>query len=236
MDFYYEYKTILYVVATILPVVLCLLHYLAIGPKGAELKSWPRTVRRFTIWDRVVHLLRVLAFVAVAVTGYTMAFGPDSPKSAHIIWGALFAFGAVAALLLWNRHSLLRRGDGEWLVHLGGYFSKKPARLSAGKFNAGQKVFLWLTLALAVALAVSGQRLVVADSETAAFHTWLAVHGILAILTVFVILVHIYLSVFAVPGTWPVLIRGRVAREWLAYHHPDDPALKVAPPTDLRDE
>jgi len=33
IDFYFEYETIIYVVALALPVVLCAAHYLAIGPK-----------------------------------------------------------------------------------------------------------------------------------------------------------------------------------------------------------
>jgi len=192
-------------------------------------------VKRFTIWDRVVHFLRLLVFLAVASTGYVMAFGPNSPRPGHIAYGGVFLAGAVFALLLWNRSSLPSRGDWQWLLHVGGYFRKKGPSLRSGKFNAGQKVFLWLSLVLAVALAITARPLVVGDSETPAFHTWLAVHGILAVLTVFMVLIHVYLSVFAVPGTWAVLICGRVTREWLEHHHPDDPALKSAGAGDAGD-
>ena len=237
MDFYFKYRAIILVGAVVLPAAFCLVHYIVVGPKGKALASLPRTLERFSIWDRVIHAIRVLAFVAVAITGYVMAFGPDAPRVGHMVWGGIFLAGAIIAILLWNRHSLPSREDGEWLARLGGYLSKKPIHLRSGKFNAGQKGFMWLTLAFAAALTITGLWMAATDSQTATFRIWLAIHGILAALTVLMIVAHIYLSLFAVPGTWPVLFRGLVSREWLAHHHPDDPSLKTAlTPADTSNE
>ena len=233
MRFYYEYRTLILVAAVALPVVFCVVHYLAIGPKGAELKRLPRTVERLSIWDRLVHFLRALTFVLAGFTGYVLAFGPDDPEPGHVVLGTVFAAASVASVVLWYRHSLPRRQDLEWLAHVGGYLSKKPPRLRSAKFNAGQKIFIWLSLAVAVALAATGHQLSDGSGSSADNPDGLLVaHGLLGALAVALVIAHIYLSVWAVPGTWRALINGKVAKEWLAHHHPDDDSPTVDSPRD----
>jgi formate dehydrogenase subunit gamma len=112
------------------------------------------------------------------------------------------------------------------LRHFGGYLSSQPLKLRAAKFNAGQKVFIWLGVLLAIGLAVTGGLLEEAKGS-AAWHGDLHVaHGLLAASAIALVIGHVYLSLVAVPGTWKVLFHGRVAIQWLTYHHPDDDSLQ----------
>lgn len=226
MGLYADHKMLIFTAALLLPLALCVVHGLLIGRRDPELGRLPATVPRLSVWDRVVHGVRVLTFVLAAVTGYLYLF--DATPVGHLQSGMLLALASVLSLVPWYRQSLLRSEDLEWLAHLGGYLSTTTTQFRPGMFNAGQKLFIWISLGAVVALAVTG---IVLKTEGASGSDALrATHGLLAAVMIALVIFHAYLSVWAVPGTWRAMITGRVAKEWMARHHPG--VEETSPETD----
>lgn len=231
MAFYYEHHTAILLVAAVLPLAVSAWHFLAIGPKGEELATLPQTVQRFGLWHRLVHILRASAFVLAGMTGYSLAFQAGTPTAAtvsHAVLGKVFVLASIVSITFLLKPGLPRLYDLTWLRHLGGYLSREPVRLRAGKFNAGQKVFIWLSLVLAIGLGATGGLLEHSTGPGAWRGGLRVAHGLLAVSTVGLVIGHVYLSLVAVPGTWKALIHGRVAEAWLAHHHPDDDSIPAS--------
>jgi formate dehydrogenase subunit gamma len=159
---YYEHRTAIRVVAVALPLAVSAWHYFAIGPKGKDLTKLPQIVQRFGLWHRLVHLLRALAFFLAGLTGYWLAFQTSTPTGAtvpHVVFGRAFVLVSVVSMVFPLKPGLPCVYDLSWLRQFGGYLSRQPVRPRAGKYNAGQKVFIWLSLLLAIGLAATGSLL-----------------------------------------------------------------------------
>jgi formate dehydrogenase subunit gamma len=231
MDFYYEYHTAILVIAVVLPLAVGAGHFLAIGPKGKDLATLPRKVQRFGLSHRLTHALRALSFILAGLTGYWLAFQTSTPTGAtvpHVVLGRVFALASVVSMVFLFKPGLPRVYDRAWLRHFGGYLSRQPVRHRAGKYNAGQKIFIWLSLVLAIGLAVTGGLLEHSTGSDAWSGGLRVTHGLLAVSLIMLVIGHLYLSLVAVSGTLMAMIHGRVAEEWLAHHHPDDDSLPAS--------
>lgn len=206
-------------------------HYLIIGPKGRHLGKLPRTMVRYTSLERISHFVRMFATIALIITGIGFALnalgilalggGYYPSRTIHIILGFLFIISTLTATTVWYRSALLKPYDIEWFKKLGGYFTKKDCRVPAGRFNAGQKIFYWISGILSFIIAVTGIVLIFRSHVSG---NWLVlaavIHGLSAIALIAAVIVHAYLGSAANPGTWKVLLDGKVAEEWCKEHHP----------------
>lgn len=209
------------------------LHYTGQGPKGLDMRSEPGEIVRFGLAERWTHLARMASFAVLAVTGYvffvnnsTLAvalFGSYAAASAwHWAAGLVFTAAGLASLALWWRDARFESHDAKWFAMRGGYLGKPRGgeHAPAGRLNAGQKVFFWLSLALTLVMAATGVPLIWKQSLGAgAALTLSAVHGVCGVLFVACVLAHAYLGTIANPGTWRVLVDGKVSRAWAREHH-----------------
>lgn len=221
--FYLEQKNLIFSLAILSPLILSIIHYVLCGPKQANARS-TRDVRRFGITERILHLIRMLSFLIVSITGLIFVFAAISHETGivHSINGMIFALISIITLIIWFRDNLFSEYDSRWLSRMGGYFSKGQISLPAGKFNAGQKVLFWLTMVLTILLLVTGIILLRGEITKVSAPGWILVsHGLAAALIIMLVIGHIYLALVANPGTWKVLINGKVSEEWAKHHHPD---------------
>jgi formate dehydrogenase gamma subunit len=211
---------------------LCMLHYVTFGPKRVNDDDPDATVRRFGILERFMHLVLLLAFLALGATGlgFLLAKLPNAHGSfwtshpaleLHEIAGLIFAGATVVVVLRWFITAIPASYDWQWIRMLGGYLWIK-GHPPAGKFNFGQKMFYWVSMVLAVVLSVTGITIWLKPGGDGGWATVAyTLHDLAAVLLLAGAVVHVYLGWIANPGTVGAIFTGSVTKAWAHNHHPN---------------
>ncbi|MFH1688337.1 MAG: formate dehydrogenase subunit gamma [bacterium] len=219
-------------VSIIIVIFLITLHYHSYGPKHISFVPDSGEVLRFTFVERAVHLLRLLSFVILAITGLIMAFNwtnwmhllfssQKQMLQTHIWSGVVFIVTTLAGLKLWLRDALFASYDKQWVRRLGGYLGYK-GEVPSGRFNAGQKAFYWYTTVFGLLISITGVLLIFKlEFVLSVICITSTIHNLLAFVLIAGVMSHAYLGTIANPGTWRVLIDGFVSRTWAKHHHPN---------------
>jgi len=208
-------------------------HHDAVGGGG-------RRIERFTPFERAAHWANAIAFVVLAISGLVMAFGKFFLlpvigstlfgyftyllKNLHNFFGPLFVVSLVIVIVTFVRDEFPRKGDLNWLLKLGGVFSKSGQEPPTHRFNAGEKVVFWLgVVLLGVFVAASG---VVLDKllpnlvyDRGTMQVAHMVHAVTAVGMVVLIGFHIYLGTVGVRGAYTAMRHGYVDEAWAHEHH-----------------
>jgi len=207
------------------------LHYTGQGPKGADFTYEPAVIERFRLSERWTHMVRMIAFLLLTLTGYIFFYNNvtllgmlfNSPAGAvifHWVTGLIFIAASIVSLVLWAKDAKFANYDREWLKKHGGYFGGKEVEVPAGRLNAGQKIFVWLTGILSLIMGVTGVLLIFKNNLPLTFNCAMStIHGLFAVVLVAAVIAHAYLGTIANPGTWRALIDGKVGRKWAQKHH-----------------
>jgi formate dehydrogenase gamma subunit len=207
------------------------LHYTGQGPKVADFYAAPPEIQRFSLAERWTHLVRLVTFLFLFFTGYIffynnvtvlkLFFGSaNAAVTFHWVSGIIFVAASLVSLGLWSRDARFASYDREWLKKRGGYLGGKEVDAPAGRLNAGQKIFFWLTGALTLIMGVTGILLIFRGSLPLTFNCLMStIHGFFAIIFVAAVLAHAYLGTIANPGTFSAMITGKVSRVWAKKHH-----------------
>ena len=215
----------------LLLVFLLVLHYTGQGPKVADFYAAPGEIQRFSLSERWTHLVRMITFFILFFTGYIffynnvtmlrMFFGSqDTAVILHWVAGLIFVAASIVSLGLWYKDAKFVGYDQEWLKKHGGYIGGQTVEVPAGRLNAGQKIFFWLTVVLSLIMGATGILLIFKTSLPLTLNCFLStVHGFAAIIFVATIIAHAYLGTIANPGTWSAMVDGKVSRLWAKKHH-----------------
>jgi formate dehydrogenase subunit gamma len=211
------------------------LAYLIIGRiRIAEGRSGKK-ILRFKAFERFSHWLTAVSFVVLGLTGLNITFGkilllpavgPDAfseiseaAKYVHNFTSFAFMVGLILIAVIFFRDNIFDRVDLEWLKQGGGFIKNKHA--PAGRFNLGEKLVYWFSLAAGVAVSVSGVVLLfpfygtnIADMQIAQ-----VVHAVVAVLFVALILGHIYIGTLGMEGAFEAMGTGEVDLNWAKEHH-----------------
>lgn len=218
---------------TVLSIIL--LFYLVRGPLRMQGGSTGKKIRRFTVFERTAHWFTVSLFWLLALTGLIMLYGrlvlipllgPDgfgltasACKEAHNLFGPLFLVAILMLFFTFVKDNIYARGDMTWLLKGGGMLG--GGHVSAGRFNAGEKIWFWIATLGGMVLCVTGLILDFAvfgqGREIMALSHVL--HGIVALLVITVSFGHIYLGTAGVEGTLGSMTTGDVDEAWAKSHH-----------------
>lgn len=215
------------------------LFYWRKGPLGHSNSDGPPVIERFTPFERASHWANAAAFVVLAVSGLVMAFGKFfllpvigatlfgwltyALKTAHNFAGPLFAVSLVVTIVTFARDNLPRRGDGRWLVRMGGLLSGGD-EIPSHRFNGGEKVLFWVGVFL-VGLVVVASGLVLdklvpglaylrGDMQIAHM-----IHGVATVLMIVMFMGHIYIGTIGMRGAYRAMKTGYVDEAWAREHH-----------------
>jgi formate dehydrogenase subunit gamma len=171
------------------------------------------------------------AFAALTLAG----------KYVHNYVSFAFMAGLVLMFVLWVRHNIPNKHDLSWLVQLGGLL-QTGIHPPAKKFNAGQKGLFWIVILGGGSLAASGVSLLF-PFEFSLFEWTFAVlntfgadlpaaltpleemqwaqwwHAIMALITITIILGHIYIGSVGMEGAFDAMGTGHVDENWAREHH-----------------
>jgi formate dehydrogenase subunit gamma len=216
-------------------IALLALAYLIIGRIRIEAGRSGQKIVRFKSFERFSHWLTAVSFVILGLTGLNITFGkillqplvgPETfsdisqiAKYLHNFISFAFVAGLVLIAVMFFRDNLLARVDVEWVRQGGGFIKSKHA--PAGRFNLGEKMVYWLSVAAGIAVSASGFVLLfpfygtnIADMQLAQ-----AAHAIIAILFIALILAHIYIGTLGMEGAFEAMGTGEVDLNWAKEHH-----------------
>jgi formate dehydrogenase subunit gamma len=192
-------------------------------------------IERYNFRERVMHWLTAIFYTYCLATGlafYTphlfwlalvLGGGPTS-RFWHPIIGVLFMAGTIWMYDMWRRDMSITETDKRWLKRTEHYAKNQDELLPLQeRFNAGQKLYYWLMVYGAIVLLISGLLLWFPEliSFRVAWVRWMMIliHEIAALVTIGGFIIHIYMSVFFVPGSMHAMTVGYVSRAWARAHH-----------------
>jgi formate dehydrogenase subunit gamma len=194
-----------------------------------------KVLQRYTDRERTNHWIVAIAFILAALSG--LAFfhpalfwlvnlfgGGPWARILHPFIGVLmFAFFAISMVRFW-RHNRLDDNDRAWLRQWRDVANNHEDKLpEVGRYNGGQKVVFWLTVASILTLIVTGLifwRPYFADLfPIELIRLASLLHAVAAVVLVISIIVHVYAAIW-VKGTLRAMTRGTVTEAWAKKHHP----------------
>lgn len=200
----------------------------------AEGRSGKR-ILRFKAFERFAHWLTAVSFVVLALTGLNITFGKilllpligadafarvsQAAKYVHDFTGFSFVVGLVLIIVIFFWDNLFEWADLDWIRQGGGFIKNKHA--SAGRFNFGEKLVYWLSVAAGVAVSVSGVLLLFPfyGVNIAGMQLAQVVHAVVAVLFIALILAHIYIGTIGMEGAFEAMGTGEVDLNWAKEHH-----------------
>jgi formate dehydrogenase subunit gamma len=190
---------------------------------------------RHPVYTRFLHWMVGVFFFLALLSGFgiylpwlfrflTPLFGGGAMTRFLHPWfglGFVIFFGLQA--LNWLQVMLWTPSDTRWMKRIRAYVSNEDGMEppDVGFFNAGQKLQFWEIVGGCIAYLVTGLimwlpeifgRVLVAISYV--------IHDISALVMLFGIFFHIYLSTFGEPHTIQAMTRGTVSEAWAWTHHP----------------
>ncbi|MCB1792284.1 MAG: formate dehydrogenase subunit gamma [Gammaproteobacteria bacterium] len=194
-----------------------------------------RVIERFPDYDRTIHWFTALLFIFLALTGLTLLFGrfvilplfgpeafsviASASKEGHNLFGPLFPLAVLLLFIRWAVRNLPAGRDLVWLFKGGGIIGN--AHVSAGFFNAGEKIWFWSVIVLGIVVSVSGLILVfpVFGQGRDIMQLALVVHGIATVVFIAFSFGHIYIGTIGSEGSFEGMKNGYVDEAWAKTHH-----------------
>lgn len=177
------------------------------------------------------HWILAISCILLIITGYAFLFkmesigslfgGFNSMKTFHNWTGVVF----ILSLLYSMRHYLgdslhYDADDRQWLKVGGGYLSKKTQVPPIGKYNPGQKLYYLTILVCGLLIAASGFGIWLFKDNTSLMLLSHLVHNLAFIVFILAVPVHIYMSTLANPGTFRIMVSGKVPVEYARKKYP----------------
>ncbi len=193
-----------------------------------------KTVLRFTPSERWLHNLVMFTFVLLLTTGLAMIYfnlrgehedAREFLVMVHEILGLIFVIGPpiffVTGRKAWKENFSevihFTKADFKWLMEQPLGVIKEIKHAPAGKFNAGQKIWISIALGGSVVLALTGIYIWIVDSPILS----LFIHSGVTFLMVPALLGHMYMALVnkeTRPGITSI-IDGEVDVRWAKEHH-----------------
>ena len=190
---------------------------------------------RHPVYTRFLHWMVGIFFFLALLSGFaiylpwifrffTPLFGGGAmTRFLHPWFGLGFVIFFGLQVLNWRDVMRWTPADSRWMKRITAYVKNEEAMepKDVGFFNAGQKLQFWEIVWGCVAFVITGVimwfpeifgRTMVAISYV--------IHDIAALVMLFGIFFHIYLSTFGEPGTIQAMTRGTVSEAWAWTHHP----------------
>src|SRR5262249_52080545 len=143
-------------------------------------------------------------------------------KNLHNFIAPLFIVSLLFFIVIFIRDNFPEKADFAWLLNGWKFF--KGEHLSAGRFNAGEKLWFWGgVVALCLVMCTTGVVMLFPNMEAfelrATFQQASVIHAIAAVLVIAAGLGHIYLGTIGVEGAYRNMRDGVTTEEWAKEHH-----------------
>lgn len=194
----------------------------------------PVEIRRYAAHTRINHWFTAILIVLLILSGFALFHpslffltalfgGGQAARFIHPIFGVVACISFLLLFLQLWKLNLMRREDITWARNINEMLAGNEEKLpELGKYNLGQKMVFWGMFWLLLAMVVSGVMIwqqFFPDLVSIGVRRWaVAVHALSAVLSVLVIIVHVY-AAFWTRGTLRAMTSGRVTGGWAWKHH-----------------
>lgn len=195
-----------------------------------------RHIRRFSVFERVVHWGTAITFVLLAVTGLAILFAKHlvAPLLGHAALGGLLIVGknihnyigpvflafTAVMILAFARDNFWQPIDRVWIRKVGGFVNGE--HVPSGRFNFGEKAWFWGGVTF-LGLIVAGSGLVLDFPNFGQLRVTMqwanVIHAIASILLIAMSFGHIYLGTIGLEGAYRAMRTGYVDETWAKEHH-----------------
>ncbi len=214
---------------------LIVLFHIVVGRVKVEGPISGRLVKRWSLGERVLHWYTAILFIILAITGLSMLFGravlipllgptgfsawANFSITLHNYLGPFFFVGILLEIVLWMRHNIPNADDFKWMATAGGLLTHD--HVSAGRINAGEKLWFWVICTFGVVVCVTGVILNFPNFGQTRETMQIAsiIHAIAANLWLAMAIGHIWIGTLGTEGSLEAMTKGRVSAEWAKQHH-----------------
>lgn len=192
-------------------------------------------VPRYTFAERVNHWIGAFAYIYLLITGLAfwspylfwlaaMVGGGPAARFWHPWMGLVFVVSFFWTSKEWHRDMEINDSDRAWAKAMPDYIQNHDEKLPpAGRFNYGQKIFFWAMLYSTILLLLTG--IVLWYTEALPFsmrfvrYAAILIHASVALITIGLFLIHVYMSAILEEGSFGSMVHGYVTRGWAWTFH-----------------
>jgi formate dehydrogenase subunit gamma len=190
---------------------------------------------RYTLGERVHHWLAAFTYIYCLITGLafwspymywlaTLVGGGPTARFWHPWLGLGFTLSVFWMYKMWRSDMVTTDADRRWSKAVKYYIQNEDEKVPPeGRFNFGQKWFLWLMLYGVILLVISGLGLWFVESIPWSLrwlrYTAVTVHVVAAMATIGGFIIHVYMSTAMVSGSFGAMVHGNVTTAWAKTHH-----------------
>jgi formate dehydrogenase subunit gamma len=192
-------------------------------------------LQRYSYTERMCHWITSAVYTYCLCTGlafYTpylfwiaiaLGGGPTS-RFWHPFIGVAFFAAQMWMHHLWSSDMRVTARDREWLDKSKEYAENHDENVPPQeRFNGGQKLYYWAMYFGAFFLLLSGLVMWFPEYLPAGLRSVrslaILIHEASALITIGAFIIHVYMSVFVVPGSVTAMVEGHVSRSWARTHH-----------------
>jgi formate dehydrogenase subunit gamma len=205
-----------------------------VAPPAPPAQHW-RAILRYTLGERIHHWMGGLSYIYCLITGLAfwspymfwlaaLVGGGAVARFWHPWLGLVYAASVFWMFKMWRRDMAATAADRAWWKSVQFYIRNEDQKLPpVGRFNFGQKLFFWGMFFGVILLLLSGFGLWFVESIPWSMR-WLrylavAVHVSVALITIGLLIIHVYMGTALERGSFTSIIRGEVSPEWAKTHH-----------------
>jgi formate dehydrogenase subunit gamma len=192
-------------------------------------------VPRYTFAERANHWIGALAYTYCLVTGLAfwspylfwlalLVGGGPTARFWHPWVGLLFTASLFWTFKEWHQDMQVDDSDRAWAKAMPYYIQNQDDKLPpVGRFNFGQKLFFWGIFYSVILLLLSG--LVLWETELLPWnlrflrYAAVLIHASVALITIGLFLIHVYMSAILEEGSFGSMIHGYVTCAWAWTFH-----------------
>ena len=190
---------------------------------------------RHPVYTRFLHWMVGIFFFLALLSGFAIYLpwifrffaplfgGGAMTRFLHPWFGLGFVFFFMLQAANWWQAMSWTPSDTRWMKNIKDYVTRTESVESpeTGFFNAGQKAMFWEIVCGSIAYVITGVMMWFPEIfGRIAVSIAYVIHDISALIMLFGIFFHIYLSTFGEPGTIQAMTRGTVSEAWAWTHHP----------------
>ena len=192
-------------------------------------------IPRYSFAERANHWIGALTYTYLLMTGlafwspylYWLAAvvgGGPVARSWHPWVGLIFAASVFWTFKEWRRDMQMDESDRAWAKAIPYYIENQDDKLPpVGRFNYGQKLFFWGIFYGVILLLLSGIALWYTESLPWSLrfvrYAAILIHASVALITIGLFLIHVYMSAILEEGSLTSMIHGKVTSAWAWTFH-----------------
>jgi formate dehydrogenase subunit gamma len=192
-------------------------------------------IPRYSFAERANHWIGALTYTYLLMTGlafwspylYWLAAvvgGGPVARSWHPWVGLIFAASVFWTFKEWRRDMQMDESDRAWAKAIPYYIENEDDKLPpVGRFNYGQKLFFWGIFYGVILLLLSGIALWYTEALPWSLrfvrYAAILIHASVALITIGLFLIHVYMSAILEEGSLTSMIHGKVTSAWAWTFH-----------------